>query len=97
MVDRINKYKVDCLEMAELLVKQKLKIDKELNEIVTLLTTQRRDEIAFIMTEASDLFKRIYKKYVTTYLESPLSDKTTLLSTPSWKLIKLTLLSKDTG
>ncbi len=48
--------------MADLLVQQKIKIEKELNEIVVLLTTQRRDEIAFIITEAGDLYKRIYKK-----------------------------------
>lgn len=62
VIERINRYKTDCLEMADILLKQKLRIERELNEIITLLTTQRRDEIAFIMTEASDIFKRIYKK-----------------------------------
>jgi hypothetical protein len=45
-----------------MLLQQKLKIAKELNEVITLLTTIRRDEIAFIMTEATSTYKKIYKQ-----------------------------------
>jgi hypothetical protein len=54
VVERLARYKTDCTEMAELLFSsQKMRVEKELNEVNTLLTTQRREEIAFIMTEAS--------------------------------------------
>ena len=53
VIERINFYKADCREMMELMITQKLKIQKELDEIILLLTTQKRQEIAFLMTEAS--------------------------------------------
>lgn len=43
IIEKVNRYKADCAEMAGLLYKgHKLKIDKELNEIISLLTTPKR-------------------------------------------------------
>ena len=62
VVERVARYKTDCQEMAQLLLKHRLSTDRELSEVTVLLTTQRREEIAFIMTQATETYKRMFKR-----------------------------------
>lgn len=50
VIERIAIYKTDFKEMAELMIPQRLKVEKELNEVTVLLTTQKREEVAYVMT-----------------------------------------------
>ena len=62
VIERVAVYKADFKEMAEILIPQRLKIEKELNEITVLLTTQKREEFAYVMTEANDFYRRCFRK-----------------------------------
>ena len=62
VIERIAAYKADFKEMAEIMMPERLKIEKELNEVTMLLTTQKREDIAYMMTSANDFYRRCFKK-----------------------------------
>lgn len=63
LLERVELYKKDCIEMATLLSGSKLKLEREFDELRVLLTTAKREEIRAILSEASEFYKRVYKKY----------------------------------
>lgn len=62
VIERIEIYKKDCVDMAELFFKSKLRLSKEFDELKLLLTSPTKEEVKLILSGSSEFFKRAYKK-----------------------------------